>query len=449
MTINTNTNTPSKSANTPSTNTPRKSGTNTNTPSKSSAIELDPNSENFNARNLTISQIVQILGKWDVDLPVKKERKEYYVNLLNDNLSYIIKRSKNESADYAKASRISNTNKSTIQRTPLSENIAPINKMEEKNLESSKETPSSISAHSNRRAASMLLPGETVRSSKRPASDQEELVEKPIIISSPATPSSFSSVNPFQSPGLSSTHAQKSINRKPKKIFSTDTAVVADVNGNIPIDFSTAKDPPPFASEEEVLKSPTNRQLFSMENLTPKPQLPATSSNDTLPNRIKSESKLSLQERLLKRNKAKRQSRTNLLSNSLVAFSILLSIFIAHYVITDYPSLQYCPSSLDSRLSSKPFYSFLPSCVPCPTDTMCSSQSVTGCTGPDQILQYGWIARIIPTSLLPFPFDQPSCQYDTQRIMQQSKKVRQVEHLIKVLDQIVREYVGKVLFFKG
>ena len=47
---------------------------------------LDYLQDDFDAKKITISQICSILSKHNVDLPVAKQRKDFYVDLFNANI---------------------------------------------------------------------------------------------------------------------------------------------------------------------------------------------------------------------------------------------------------------------------------------------------------------------------------------------------------------------------
>lgn len=47
---------------------------------------LDYLQDDFDAKKITISQICSILSKHNVDLPVAKQRKDFYVDLFNTNI---------------------------------------------------------------------------------------------------------------------------------------------------------------------------------------------------------------------------------------------------------------------------------------------------------------------------------------------------------------------------
>jgi hypothetical protein len=88
-------------------------------------------------------------------------------------------------------------------------------------------------------------------------------------------------------------------------------------------------------------------------------------------------------------------------------------------------------------------YSFLPSCIECPKNANCTDRTITGCISSDYRLQQNPLDFLLG-GLLPFPFNQPKCVFDSNRIMKESKKKQQVDHLVRVLDILVREFVGKV-----
>ncbi|KAJ3304529.1 inner nuclear membrane protein enriched at telomere/subtelomere region [Kappamyces sp. JEL0829] len=157
------------------------------------------------------------------------------------------------------------------------------------------------------------------------------------------------------------------------------------------------------------------------------------------------DSEFSLQERLLRRNRTKKASPR---FNPLAAVLCLLSLFLAHYSLVDYPRLGYCTQDAPAASPVKPhtpFYSFMPSCIPCPQDTVCSFRSVTGCVEGAFRLKKNLLARLLPESFLFFPLNQPYCVPDTSRDVKEGRSKRQVEQLIKVLEKLVREYSGEVL----
>jgi hypothetical protein len=83
-------------------------------------------------------------------------------------------------------------------------------------------------------------------------------------------------------------------------------------------------------------------------------------------------------------------------------------------------------------------------CVACPENGICTRNEVK-CL-ENYILQPHFSTYFLPSVFqLPFPFRQPKCVFDNQKIIIEERKQQQVIHLIKMLDDIVRKWVGDVL----
>jgi hypothetical protein len=193
--------------------------------------------------------------------------------------------------------------------------------------------------------------------------------------------------------------------------------------------------------------------MTSEEPLDASPEKPTLDRPIATPTKIM-DSKYTLQERLLKRNQSKKSSLA--LSNGVLFVVGLMAIWVAHYAILDYPHLEYCSNVRYTQFQHqhqtqqvhKPFYSFMPSCIPCPQDSLCSSRTVLGCrdsTSGDFHLKKNLLSSLLPNSLLFFPINQPYCVYDsTSRIVKETRNKRQIDQMIRVTEKLVREFTGEV-----
>lgn len=233
--------------------------------------------------------------------------------------------------------------------------------------------------------------------------EKVELTSKPVLSRTPSkistksnksTPKLVSTPNPFQSPLRSSLREVVNLNSPAKK---TPKAKVA------PIDLMT-----PTKRTPAVLNTPTSSfKTFHVPSVSPS----------------------ELKERLLKR---KRSPNGSYLKPSLVAFFTVAVLLFAFWLAVEYPTLQYCTANSNTR------------CIECPVNSVCFGRTVTGCIGETKPKK-SLLSRILPSRLLLFPLDQPSCSIDMVSVLKENKKQRQVEHLVRVLDQIVREHLGNVI----
>ena len=84
--------------------------------------------------------------------------------------------------------------------------------------------------------------------------------------------------------------------------------------------------------------------------------------------------------------------------------------------------------------------SLIPQCFPCPEHAICSRNQVTGCESAHYTLQPALIHRIIPSTYLPFPFNQKIC-VDASELL-----AREAQVLVKVtsvLNDLVVRWLGK------
>jgi hypothetical protein len=146
--------------------------------------------------------------------------------------------------------------------------------------------------------------------------------------------------------------------------------------------------------------------------------------------------KKSLQERLLERKRAKQAQK--LPSKILgTAFSIFVFLF-ANWLAIDQPKLSYCAADTNASM----LFSFLPNCVECPNNAICKDRKIVRCTSNEYKIKRSSLEFFLPSAFLPFPIGQSQCVFDTTKLINESKKMKQTEHLIQVVDEIVREYMG-------
>jgi hypothetical protein len=58
--------------------------------------EIDISSKDFNPNHYKIDALIRILSKYDVDLPPKRQKKDFYVSLFQQHLEYMKKRLKSD-----------------------------------------------------------------------------------------------------------------------------------------------------------------------------------------------------------------------------------------------------------------------------------------------------------------------------------------------------------------
>lgn len=386
------------------------------------------------------------------------------MQLLLDNLDYIRKRAEKE---HEKNQKISTPRKiSSKISTPRKVSTPSIEKVpaKQQQQESSKKRSlrsidqNALEANQQSDEATLILPSGN-------ESDKLTLNET----DNKKASTYFSTENSFQSPA------------KPATLkFSSSSATRPDKQGNIPISFSpsSVRFDAPVVDQQHHTPKTTSRKTKtsekSAEKQIPKSIEPINTVTTVDPNKViatpvkpKSpsskqatpfatispkqhsqlqDSKLSIQERLLKRTRQKQKAKIGFIVRICMGLLSIAALVFAHWYRVDYPLLEYCSSTSNQSLSAR-FYTFLPSCVPCPPLSICSKRKVTGCTSLQETFTKSTLQRIVPSFLLFFPLDQPVCSHDTAKLAQETKKTRQTQHLIKVLDQLVCEYVGKVSFY--
>jgi hypothetical protein len=298
----------------------------------------------------------------------------------------------------------------------------------------------------------------TRKRSKRNTGEKDLAVSTPVLSfkkravvqSDVESASMFSDDNPFQSPaGPTSSKAKKLTKQKftPSKIDVPETLAAVDTQ------FSPARMSPPIFKEAETpstlseilsKKSPSVKSPPSSRKRTPKkvdfvdstPSNPSTSTQEDLasfplgtPLLGKESKRESLQRRILERKKA---STTRYWRKLIVLsiFFLLLSMGLFWRQVKS-PSMTYCIGHAKEN------------CYECPKNAICEERKVSNCVSNDFRLQTDFFSYYFGY-FLGFPFDQPKCVWDANRIVTESKKQKQVEHLVQVLDIIVREFVGKV-----
>jgi hypothetical protein len=365
---------------------------------------LDPS---FDPQKLNITSLVRILARFDVDLPPSKEKKAYYVNLFNDHLDYMKKRLQSDLKKSAKKppktgifAEISNqkgtdTGSGTDQKLKITDSP-----------DSSKGTPSKASSRQTRERGKDLQQTSTPQLKSTPKKRSAAAA----VESDQDSESPFTSENIFQSPKTTPIATPSKTKQSPFV-----PKVVFDKVEQVPIEFS---------SEKPEFKTPSK----------PAQSLKSKSINDKKP--------ASIHERLLRRNKQRQEQR---LVNGILLGMVSIFFFVTvHWLIVDYPNLQYC----SNVTTYKPFYPFSSQCIPCPSNAICSSRAVTGCIGSDTKLKKSLFQKILPSFLSLFPYNQPSCVFDGGEVMDDDKRQRQVDHLVKVTDHLVREYIGKAMCSK-
>ena len=360
---------------------------------------LDPS---FDPQKLSVTALIRVLARFDVDLPPNKEKKAYYITLFNDHLDYMKKRLQSDIKKSAKKppktgifAEIHNQKDAggiSDQKLNLAAAIETLSKpylrqakVKDKDFQASSSTPEPKSTPKKRSA--------------------------PVVDSDQDSGSPFTSENVFQSPKTTPV-ATPSNTKSPKFVPKIDYEKVEQV----PIDFS---------NEQPEFKTPS-KPPQSFRKL----------------NSIKESKPATIHERLLRRNKQRQGQR--LASGILVGIVSILCFITIHWLIVDYPNLQYC----SEFTTYKPFYPFSSQCIPCPSNAICSSRAVTGCIGSDTKLKKSVFQKILPSFLSLFPYNQPSCVFDGGEVMDETKRQRQVDHLVKVTDHLVREYIGKAMCSK-
>ncbi|KAI8816340.1 Man1-Src1p-C-terminal domain-containing protein [Fimicolochytrium jonesii] len=84
----------------------------------------------------------------------------------------------------------------------------------------------------------------------------------------------------------------------------------------------------------------------------------------------------------------------------------------------------------------------LPTCKDCPPHSVCVDKTILSCEPANYTTEVNILARLLPTKLLPFPLDQPSCVKDLRKQREEQKRDQHVETLLTVLNTAVRTWVG-------
>ena len=209
-------------------------------------------------------------------------------------------------------------------------------------------------------------------------------------------------------------------NFSPKGIVHFDSLAEVDVNfsNKGPIEFQES------ASNLDNAGSPLRRNVKS--------PLKKMSSDRVIPK----SRELEMHKILMERNK-KRNRRRLLAKVFSVLFAVSLAI-LGHYMATDNANLAYCNGK-----NVEMIYPFTPSCIECPPNAICEKRQVKECVA-DFKLKSSFLSFLLPDQLIPFPFNQPSCVYDPSEQISEAKKTKQLDHLVEVVDVIVREFMGNV-----
>jgi hypothetical protein len=166
------------------------------------------------------------------------------------------------------------------------------------------------------------------------------------------------------------------------------------------------------------------------------------------PEKLGTPAKKSLKDRLLARKRAKQRSQMPM--KICTGFMSVFVLLLAFWLQFDQPKLHYCSDANEydqlrqSNNTNDLYLSFLPSCVDCPKNSICNDRQVVSCVSNDYRLKNSTFEKFLPAVLMSFPFGQPTCVLDSFRILNESKKSKQTQHLIKVIDEIVREFVGNL-----
>lgn len=88
-----------------------------------------------------------------------------------------------------------------------------------------------------------------------------------------------------------------------------------------------------------------------------------------------------------------------------------------------------------------PLAALLPSTIPCPPNAICESDKIVQCADK-HMMEHSVLRNVAPW--LPFPFDQPRCVLDVQKIAMERKVARAVQWMGENTERIAREYRGMV-----
>jgi hypothetical protein len=381
--------------------------------------EVDITDPDFDPKKCNISTLLRLLTKYDVDLPPSRQKKDFYVSLTLDNLNYM--RKQLQSSINASAKKAPSKGVFVVPKTPASQ----------------------YSALTRKRSKRSTVEKEVVESTPVLSFKKRAIIQSDV-----ESTSMFSDDNPFQSPAGSTSKTKKLTKQKftPSKIAVPETLAAVDTQ------FSPIQSPPVFKEQEtpttlsEILskKSPSVKSPPSSRKKTPKkvefvdstPSKPSSTTVDDLvslspapPLLGKESKKESLQRRILERKKASHVRYWRKLFFISIAVALISMGFFWREVKS--PSMTYCLG--DNKEN----------CYECPKNAVCEERKVSNCISNDFRLHTDFFSYYFGY-FLGFPFDQPKCVWDSNRIMKESKKQKQVEHLVQVLDIIVREFVGKV-----
>ncbi|KAJ2992950.1 inner nuclear membrane protein enriched at telomere/subtelomere region [Globomyces sp. JEL0801] len=372
--------------------------------------EFDPSSH-------TIRDLVKLLSSYDVELPINGAKKSTYVELTLEYLPYLRSR---YLADLKKSSKKAPKNHPFA--TPMKSSVA----------ESPRNTPSKPAlVHSpaiftdDNPFQSPVAATKPSRKSSTPAKPLQ-FKEKENLTPTASDPNQRETIHDFDlsrsntnSPSFSTPSKTTRTQSKSKNIPKTnglETSSVSDGSGTSSVEFVSEN-----SQIKTESKSSPSTPLRLVEPFKSPFKAPFTSS---LPKKS-----------ILKQTKpySKPFNFSQLFSGALF---VLFSVGLVHWSIVDYPLLKYCNSSQSNPAMT---YPMTPKCIPCPSNSVCHDKTLSDCVGDDFILKPNVLFKY-----LPFPFNQPTCELDATKLAQQSKKQKQVDHLVFVLDQLVREYIGKV-----
>ncbi|KAJ3271880.1 inner nuclear membrane protein enriched at telomere/subtelomere region [Terramyces sp. JEL0728] len=366
---------------------------------------------NFDPQQLNVSALIKLLATYDVDLPTKREKKQVYIDLCLEHLAYMRKRHSDElklSTKKQPKGFLSPRARNSPRRLPKADEHAdePKENLNQENtpLKKTEDNPTTNS------------PITSTPRKKRSVIAEDGSV--------------FSNENPFQSPKIKLDKDSLDIQfAKTTPKFSDSPKTPTTLNEIINEKTSPPAKKTPRKSPRKTIKSIVDE--YEIKEV-PLKELPVTPLKMAPKSTSKSKADI-IQEKLKKRKK-----RTNIWP-VFYALPVFLA-FVVHWAIADYPNLKYCDSTKDYPR----VYRFVPGCLSCPSNSLCDGRNIVGCTSNDYKLKHPYISNLIPSPLIPFPLNQPTCTLDSTKILLESKKKRQIDHLIQVLDTIVREYVGSV-----
>ncbi|KAJ3259942.1 inner nuclear membrane protein enriched at telomere/subtelomere region [Boothiomyces macroporosus] len=364
---------------------------------------------NFDPQLLNISALIKLLATYDVDLPNKREKKQVYVDLCLEHLAYMRKRHSDELKLSTKKqpkgflsprARNSPRRKGDLQTEESKENLA-------KDIFKDKDTP--LKKSEDKTATNS--PVASTPRKKRAVNLEDSLV--------------FSDDNPFQSPKirLDKDALDIEFSKTVPKFSESPKTLTAIINEKTSPAIKKTIKKSPRKTIRSVVDDYEIKELPAKDLPVTPLKMPANSSK----------SKLEIIQQKLQKRK-----RPTKIWPVLYLLPVFLAFFV-HWAIVDYPSLKYCSAADHPRV-----YKFISGCISCPSNSICEGRNILGCTSNDYKLKETFLSRFLPNKIIPFPFDQPTCTLDSSKILLESKKKRQIEHLIQVLDSITREYVGGV-----